>query len=125
MVICKAAGLKQIRCHDLRHTYATLMLMAHQSIQFVHKQLGHLSIQTTKDVYGQWIPAGGRYKLEEALMGIPTGAVPPQISDLAFPDGQGEKGTPAHVPDLTNTLFPFRSDGHPADNGTGASQPVQ
>ena len=124
-VICKKAGLKKIHPHDLRHTYATLLLMVHQSIQFVQEQLGHTSIQMTKDIYCQWIPAGGRFKLEEALMGIPTGAVPPQISNIARLDGQSEKGTPALVPDIFSTFFPFDSGGHPGDTDSGASRHIQ
>ncbi len=124
-VICKKAGLKKIHPHDLRHTYATLLLMVHQSIQFVQEQLGHTSIQMTKDIYCQWIPAGGRFKLEEALMGTPTGTVPPQISNIARLDGQSEKGTPALVPDIFNTFFPFDSGGHPGDTDSGASRHIQ
>ena len=35
--------------HDLRYTYATLLLMAHQSPGYVQKQLGHSSIFITMD----------------------------------------------------------------------------
>jgi integrase len=124
-VICKKAGLKKIHPHDLRHTYSVILLMAHQSIQFVQEQLGHVSIQTTKDIYGHWISPGGRFKLEEALMSIPTGAVPAQISDVAPFDDQSEKGTAEPVPDIFNTVFPFGPGGQPADTDSGASRPVQ
>ena len=38
------AGLRRIRIHDLRHTYATLRIRAGHNIADVSKQLGHHSI---------------------------------------------------------------------------------
>ncbi|MGB9440912.1 MAG: site-specific integrase, partial [Desulfobacterales bacterium] len=67
--VCKAAGLGIRNPHDLRHTYATLLLMAHQSPGYVQKQLGHSSISITMDIYCHWIPGEGREGLEEALGG--------------------------------------------------------
>jgi len=55
--------------YDLRHTYATLLLMAHQSPGYVQKQLGHSSISITMDIYCHWIPGEGRNGLEAALGG--------------------------------------------------------
>ena len=62
-------GLAIRNPHDLRHTYATLLLMAHQSPGYVQKQLGHSSIGITMDIYCHWIPGEGRRGLEEALGG--------------------------------------------------------
>ena len=67
--VCKVAGLAPRNPHDLRHTYATLLLMAHQSPGYVQKQLGHSSISITMDIYCHWIPGEGRGGLEEALGG--------------------------------------------------------
>ena len=67
--VCKAAGLAIRNPHDLRHTYATLLLMAHQSPGYVQKQLGHYSISITMDIYCHWIPGEGRRGLEAALGG--------------------------------------------------------
>jgi integrase len=46
--------------HDLRHSYATMLLMDHYSPAYVQKQLGHSSISITVDIYGHWIPGEGR-----------------------------------------------------------------
>ncbi len=47
------AGLRKIRIHDLRHTFATLHLRTYRShIQWVSAQLGHSSISMTVDTYG-------------------------------------------------------------------------
>jgi integrase len=67
--VCKAATLRVRNPHDLRHTYASIMLMAHQSPGYVQRQLGHSSISITMDIYCHWIPGEGRRGLEEALLG--------------------------------------------------------
>ena len=50
------AGLKRIRLHDLRSTYATLRIQAGHNIADVSKQLGHHSIKVTVDTYYRWTP---------------------------------------------------------------------
>jgi len=67
--VCTGAKLRVRNPHDLRHSYATMLLMAHQSPAYVQKQLGHSSISITVDIYGHWIPGMGRDGLEEALLG--------------------------------------------------------
>jgi len=54
------AGLRQIRVHDLRHTFATLLIEAGESLAYVRDQLGHTSIKTTVDIYGHLTPGGNR-----------------------------------------------------------------
>jgi integrase len=67
--ICRRARLRVRNPHDLRHTYATLLLMAHRSPGYVMRQLGHSSIRITMDIYCHWVPGQGREGLEEALGG--------------------------------------------------------
>ena len=52
--LVKRAGLPDIRWHDLRHTYATLLLARGTHSTYVQKSLGHPSVQL-------------------ALIGTPTG----------------------------------------------------
>lgn len=47
-----AAGLPQIRFHDLRHTYTALLIDQGENIKYIQRQLGHSSIQITMDIYG-------------------------------------------------------------------------
>jgi integrase len=54
--------LRQIRIHDLRHTYATLRIAKGDNIQDVSNQLGHHSVKLTLDVYSHWMP--GKKKAE-------------------------------------------------------------
>ncbi len=65
--VCRTAGLRKRTPHDLRHTYATLLLMEHISPAYVQKQLGHSTISTTIDIYGHWVPGEGRKNLEKAF----------------------------------------------------------
>ena len=58
----EAVGLRHIRIHDLRHTYATIRLLRGHNIGDVSYQLGHSEISTTYDVYTHWIP--GKFKSE-------------------------------------------------------------
>jgi len=58
----KKAGLRRIRIHDLRHTYATLRISKGDNIQDVSNQLGHSSTKLTLDVYSHWVP--GKKKAE-------------------------------------------------------------
>jgi integrase len=51
----QVAELPNIRLHDLRHTFATLLLQ-HYLPQKVQRLMGHSSIQTTIDIYGHAIP---------------------------------------------------------------------
>ncbi len=49
-VHCKAlkrAGLRYVRLHDLRHTFASLLIQNGESLAYVKEQLGHHSIQIT------------------------------------------------------------------------------
>lgn len=55
-----AAGIRQVRFHDLRHTYASLMAEAGAPPKYVQKQLGHSSFQVTMDIYSHLFPDGNR-----------------------------------------------------------------
>jgi integrase len=58
----KAAGLPQVRFHDLRHTAASLMLeQSGGDLRQVMSMLGHSTISTTVDVYGGIAEAAKRH----------------------------------------------------------------
>jgi integrase len=60
-----SAGVRRIRVHDLRHTYATIRLLKGYNIGDVSYQLGHSSISITYDVYGDWVPGKVRSEVDE------------------------------------------------------------
>lgn len=51
----RLAKVQQRRPHDLRHTYATLMLLMGKPLPYVSKQLGHASPRITLEIYSHWI----------------------------------------------------------------------
>jgi len=61
----KEAGLRNIRIHDLRHTYATVRLMRGHTVGDVSNQLGHSRITMTYDVYTHWIPNQFKSEVDE------------------------------------------------------------
>lgn len=61
--VAKRAGLSGTRFHDLRHTFASLMLLAGVHPKIVSEMLGHASVAFTLDTYSHVI--GG---LQQAAM---------------------------------------------------------
>jgi len=51
-----AAGVRPLRMHDLRHTFASLAIEAGVSIPRVSAWLGHAQIQTTLAIYAHVVP---------------------------------------------------------------------
>ena len=54
------AGLRRIRFHDLRHTFASLLIQNGEPLAYVKEQVGHASIKMTVDVYGHLVPGANR-----------------------------------------------------------------
>jgi len=53
--VLKKAGLRYIKLHGLRHSFASILLSEGASLFYVSKQLGHSSINITSNVYGHFI----------------------------------------------------------------------
>ncbi|MDD2620459.1 MAG: tyrosine-type recombinase/integrase [Syntrophomonadaceae bacterium] len=54
--LADANGYEDLRFHDLRHTHASLMLIAGEQLHVVQQRLGHEKPSTTADIYGHAIP---------------------------------------------------------------------
>jgi integrase len=71
--LLERAGMRRVRFHDLRHTYASLMAEAGAPPKYVQEQLGHSSIQITMDIYSHLFPSGNREwvkRLDDELVKI-------------------------------------------------------
>jgi integrase len=51
-----AAGLRRRGSHQMRHTFASLLLAAGEPITYVSRQLGHRDASITLRVYAHWLP---------------------------------------------------------------------
>ena len=58
--VLKKAGLRSIRFHDLRHTFASQLLSKGVNPLYVSKQLGHSNPGVTMKIYAKWIPNEGQ-----------------------------------------------------------------
>jgi integrase len=74
-----AAGIRRVRFHDARHTFASLLLQQGESPAYVRDQLGHSSIQMTVDVYGHLIPGLNRQAVDK-------------LDDPGYAGGAAEQG---------------------------------
>jgi len=54
--VLRKAGIRDIRFHDLRHSYASLLLANGEPVTYVSKQLGHANPKITFEIYAHWIP---------------------------------------------------------------------
>ena len=54
--LIEKAEVPRIRFHDMRHTAATLLLLAGENPKVVSERLGHASIQITLDTYSHVLP---------------------------------------------------------------------
>lgn len=88
------AGIRQVRFHDLRHTYASLMAEAGAPPKYVQKQLGHSSFQVTMDIYSHLFPEGNREwvaKLDTSAVSasnLEKSATQPQPLPVVFGGGK-------------------------------------
>jgi integrase len=63
--LLRQAKLREIRFHDLRHTYATVRLMRGHNVMDVSRQLGHATTSFTLDAYAHWIPGTFKREIDE------------------------------------------------------------
>ena len=56
----KASGVRKIRLHDLRHTFASQLIEQGAHPKYIQEQLGHASITMTMDTYSHLFPNRNR-----------------------------------------------------------------
>jgi integrase len=77
--IVKRAGLENVRFHDLRHTFASLMLQRGVPPKVISECLGHASVAFTMDVYSHILPGmqtDAMAMLDEVLPAAVNGITP-------------------------------------------------
>jgi integrase len=68
----KKASLAKIRFHDLRHTYASLLIDQGENIKYIQNQLGHSTPTMTLDVYAHLMKPANQEsacRLENTIFG--------------------------------------------------------
>jgi integrase len=66
------AGLPRMRFHDLRHTYASLLIDQGENLKYIQTQLGHSSPTVTLNVYAHLMKTTNQeaaYRLENSVFG--------------------------------------------------------
>jgi integrase len=61
-VLLDKSGLHRRGSHQMRHTFASLLLQAGEPITYVSRQLGHKDSSITLRVYAHWLPDAGARK---------------------------------------------------------------
>ena len=79
--LVKSTGLAPLRFHDLRHTAATLMLLADIHPKIVSERLGHATIAITLDTYSHVLPDMQRDAAEALDAVLATGRRPRPAAD--------------------------------------------
>lgn len=61
----KAAGVKSIRIHDLRHSHASYLINKGTIISVISKRLGHSNVSTTLDTYSHLYPTTEKEAIDD------------------------------------------------------------
>lgn len=69
--IARKAGLQDVRFHDLRHTFASLMLLRGVPAKVISEALGHASVAFTMDTYSHIMPG-----MQSDAMALLDGVLP-------------------------------------------------
>ena len=87
-LILERAGLPEIRLYDLRHTCATLLLLANVPAKVVSERLGHASVTITLNTYSHVLPDMQR-QAADALHKVFTTIWSPELLNKDGKDNAG------------------------------------
>jgi len=73
--IVRRAGLEHVRFHDLRHSFASIMLMRGAKPKVISEALGHASVAFTMDTYSHIISG-----MQEEMMALLDEVIPSGVA---------------------------------------------
>ena len=91
---CRTAGVREVRFHDLRHTFATRLAASGQPMRTIQEFLGHADSKTTQ-IYAHYAPS--EHEVEMVNTAFATGS--PESEDSQAGEGVSDaegRSSPAH-----------------------------
>jgi integrase len=73
---CKDAGVRPVRFHDLRHTFATRLAASGQPLRMIQEFLGHADSKTTQ-IYAHYAPSEHEVQVVNDAFSAANAPVPP------------------------------------------------
>jgi len=87
--VLKKAGMRSVRLHDLRHSYASALIANGESLAYVRDQLGHADISMTVNKYGHLVPGANRAAVNRlgdqiglGITGVPAPPLHPAVDEM-------------------------------------------
>ena len=81
--IARRAGFEDVRFHDLRHTFASLMLLRGASPKVISEALGHASVAFTMDTYSHIIDGMQQDAMNLLNDVLPDGCLKNSVAELS------------------------------------------
>ncbi|HEY5342281.1 MAG TPA: tyrosine-type recombinase/integrase [Solirubrobacteraceae bacterium] len=69
---CKDAGVRPVKFHDLRHTFATRLAASGQPLRTIQEFLGHADSKTTQ-IYAHYAPSEHEVQIVNEAFAAPSG----------------------------------------------------
>jgi hypothetical protein len=116
----KRSGLPRMRFHDLRHTFASLLIAQGAHVKYISEQLGHASVQITLDRYGHLFDqsyADESAKLEKALADALDSMSAPALTGADQAYAEEHKDATEHRPTETVPEPTNHGDNESEDEG--------
>jgi integrase len=73
---CRVAGVREVRFHDLRHTFATRLAASGQPLRTIQEFLGHADSKTTQ-IYAHYTPSAHEVQIVNEAFARPS--APPGV----------------------------------------------
>lgn len=90
---CRAAGVRVVRFHDLRHTFATRLAATGQPLRTIQEFLGHADAKTTQ-IYAHYAPSEHEVAMVNAAFSAKESTGSNSGSNLSETDSPLEAPTP-------------------------------